>query len=125
VAGGPPTGRHGYDSSPTPTDWTGTAGQSCSPRWTMPSTASKEPSGAASTRVTRIPSRCGTGPVAASATTAGAAGGPTTTTSSPPPSSDEDPLAYTHAAGLHPCGLACRSVQHISQPELFQASVSN
>jgi hypothetical protein len=30
-AGGPPTGRHGSDSSPTPTDWTGTAGRSCSP----------------------------------------------------------------------------------------------
>ncbi len=31
-AGGPPTGRHGYDSSPTPTGWTGTVGRSCSPR---------------------------------------------------------------------------------------------
>src|SRR5450755_3537623 len=51
----------------------------------MPSIASKQPSGAASTPVTRTPSRCGTGPVAASATTAGAAGGRTTTTSSPPP----------------------------------------
>src|SRR5215218_1182439 len=38
----------------------------------MPSTASKQPSGAASTPVTRTPSRCGTGPVAHSATTAGA-----------------------------------------------------
>jgi hypothetical protein len=57
-AGGPPTGRHGYDSSPTPTDWTGTVGQSCSPPWTTLSTASKQPSGAASTPVTRTPSRC-------------------------------------------------------------------
>src|SRR2546429_9703764 len=67
----------------------------------MPSTASKPPSGAASTRVTRTPSRCGTGPVAASATPAGAAGGPTTTTSSPPPSSDRAPRASVddHAAG--------------------------
>src|SRR4249919_756451 len=54
----------------------------------MPSPASKQPSDTASTQVTRTSSRCGTGPVAASATTAGAAGGPTTTTSSPPPSSD-------------------------------------
>ena len=30
-AGGPPTGRHGFESSPTRTDWTGTAGRSCSP----------------------------------------------------------------------------------------------
>src|SRR5215203_2234890 len=66
----------------------------------MPSPASKPPSGAASTRVTRTPSRRGTGPVAASATTAGAAGGPTTTTSSPPPSSNAHPLRYTHAAAL-------------------------
>src|SRR2546426_3107252 len=67
----------------------------------MPSTASKPPSGAASTRVTRTPSRCGTGPVAASATPAGAAGGPTTTTSSPPPSSDRAPRASVddHTAG--------------------------
>ena len=41
--------------------------------------------------VTRTPSRCGTGPVAASATTAAAAGGPTTTSSSPPLSSDQHP----------------------------------
>src|SRR5680860_63704 len=59
----------------------------------MPSIASKQPSGAASTSVTRTPSRCGTGPVAARATTAGATGGWTTTTSSPPPSSDSCPLA--------------------------------
>ena len=97
-AGDPPTGRHGYDSSPTPTDWTGTVGRSCSPPWTMPSPASKQPSGAASTPVIRTPSRCGTGPVAASATTAGAAGGPTTTTTSPPPSADAHPLRSTHAA---------------------------
>src|SRR5438128_28653 len=70
----------------------------------MPSPASQQPPGAASTPVTRTPSRCGTGPVTAtvpltsyptsplSATTAGAAGGATTTTSSPPPSSDAHPL---------------------------------
>ncbi len=29
-AGDPPIGRHGYDSSPTPTDWTVTVGQTCS-----------------------------------------------------------------------------------------------
>src|SRR6266511_4370907 len=71
----------------------------------MPSPASKQPPGAASTPVTRTPSRCGTGPVAASATTAGAAGGATTTTSSPPPSSDAHPLRYTHAAVSHLRGL--------------------
>jgi hypothetical protein len=69
-AGDPRTGRRGCDSSPTPTDWTGTAGRSCSPPWTTPSTASKQPPGAPSTPVIRTPSRCGTGPVAATATTA-------------------------------------------------------
>jgi hypothetical protein len=54
----------------------------------MPSTASKQPSGAPSTPVIRTPSKCGTGRVAASATTAGAAGGPTTTTASKPLSAD-------------------------------------
>ena len=39
-------------------------------------------------------SRCGTGPVAASATTAGAAGGRTITTSSPLPSADRAPLPF-------------------------------
>src|ERR1700730_11715076 len=77
----------------------------------MPSPASQHLPGAASTPVTRTPSRCGTGPVAASATTAGAAGGPTTTTSSPPPSSDAHPLRSTHTAALNPCGLACRAVE--------------
>src|SRR5215211_4897964 len=68
----------------------------------MPSTASKPPSGAASTPVTRTSSRCGTGPVAASATTAGAAGGWTTTTGSPPPSSDAHPLGHPTAdLGAH------------------------
>src|ERR671918_1760012 len=49
----------------------------------MPSTASKQPSGAASPPVTRTPWRCGTGPVAASATTGsvgGGGGGPLDTT---------------------------------------------
>jgi hypothetical protein len=57
------------------------------------------------------PSRCGTGPVAASAMTAGAAGGPTTTSRSPPPSSDTHSSHHTHAAGLHPWGLACCAVE--------------
>ena len=30
-AGDPPTGQHGYGSSLMPTDWTGRAGQRCSP----------------------------------------------------------------------------------------------
>src|SRR4051812_47921738 len=63
----------------------------------MPSTASKQPSGAASRPVTRTPSRCGTGPVAASATTAGAGGGPTNTTGSRLPSSDHaSPASRRH-----------------------------
>lgn len=37
---------------------TGPAGQSCWRPWTMPSTASKQPRGAASTPVTRTSSRC-------------------------------------------------------------------
>src|SRR5215208_501247 len=87
----------------------------------MPSPASKPPSGAASTPVTRTSSRCGTGPVAASATTAGAAGGPTTTTGSPPPSSDAHPSRYTHTAALNPWGLACcgsRARSRLRRPEM-------
>src|SRR5947207_3826980 len=71
----------------------------------MPSPASKQPSGAASTPVTRTQSRCGTGRVAAIATTAGAAGGPTTTTSSPPPSSDAR-SAY--------CGVGAEEIRQVA-----------
>jgi len=56
---------------------------------------SSDTSNAASTPVSRTPSRCGIGPVAPSGTTAGAVGGPTTTTSSPPPSADDESLACT------------------------------
>src|SRR5215218_2662719 len=70
----------------------------------MPSTASKQPSGAASTPVTRTSPRCGTGPGAASATTAGAAGGATITTSSPPPSSDQASLGLHARSGLESVG---------------------
>jgi hypothetical protein len=49
--------RHGYESSPTRTDWIRTVESTCSRHWTMPSTASKQPRGAASMRVTRMPSR--------------------------------------------------------------------
>src|SRR4029453_19649969 len=73
----------------------------------MQSPASKQPSGAASTPVIRTLSRCGRGPVAASATTAAAAGGRTTTTSSPPPFSDAHPLHYTRAAALHRAAGSC------------------
>src|SRR5215218_4746238 len=76
----------------------------------MPSPASRQPSGAASTRVTRTPSRRGTGPVAASATTADAAGGPTTTTSSPPPSSDQASLGLRARRGIDPWGLVSCAV---------------
>ena len=87
-AGAPPTGRRGCGSWPTPTDSTGTAARSSSRRWTMRSTASKPPSGAASTRVTRTTTRWCSGPEASRSTTAAAAGGPTTSIGSPPPSSD-------------------------------------
>src|SRR5436309_5806491 len=83
----------------------------------MPSTASKQPSGAASTPVTRTSSRCGTGLVAASVTTAVVAGGPTTTTSSSPPSTDAYTSLHAYAAALHPCGLACCPVDRITRTE--------
>src|SRR5262249_55588154 len=71
----------------------------------MPSTASKQLSGGASLPVTRTRSRCGTGPVAASATTAGAVGGPTTATSSPPPLSDRTLLGQQTHAGVPRTGV--------------------
>jgi hypothetical protein len=64
--------------------------------------ASKLPCAAASAAATRAPSRCGTGPVGASATTAGAGGGPTTATTSPRPSPEASADHDTDAAACRP-----------------------